>query len=1221
MWLARLDLLAFGHFTDLRLHLGPGLHLVYGPNEAGKTTTLRAIRQLLFGFDERTRDNFVHQNSNLRIGGLIRNHAGIELEVIRRKTRKDSLRGIDEATTIDDGVWQNVLCGIDEATFSNRYGIDYEQLVKGGHEIATGTGDLGEILFATGSGVSDLTSVQKRLSDEAAELFRPQGKKQRLNQAIVEWQEQRELVAKQQLSVAEWEDVDRQRRDTQIRLDAVCGELSLKDQVRDQYRRMLKSWPLVREQTSLEQRLSELAAAKRLPNEFMAMRQEASLLLSHADSHESAAAKTRQDAERQLECLAISPELLSKADELTQLFADWGSYSKAQLDRPQLVNQLEHHVDICRNLLSDLGPSASAAQEATIEIDRVEITKLNQLGRKKAGLVQAVQQAEMHCERIQRRLDETRQKLERLPVARSSQPLRDAIRQARCEGDLETQLEKVNGEIESLTRERRSQLERLGLWTGSIEKLKEMRVPTLESVRDWEIEFTSNQNEQSILKSRLDDLESECQQRRKQLDELQRGYDLPTEIDLSNTRSKRDDLLNQIRQAVEAKKVPKKAIIDSFAQTVAETDRIVDLLRSEATLVAQVAEQKSEFATLESRKYELQSKLNEFDDSRTNLEQRWQAEWGDLGAKAFSPREMQTWLAHRETLLLNHAQIARHSVEAKQLVERAKTQISILSQLLFNAAPFGDQTDVGLASRENDLKTVSSTSRQQLSFGWDHNFDHDQQIRESPGSGADLIGAHSLEELLLRAEDQLKQDEALATARKETEEAHSRLLLDQKESLDQMKRAQDELQQWQTEWETRLADLNIALDLSPDAADAFLQTLSELFDHRRQAEQLRLRIVGIAADAEQFESKVKRMCESIASDLLPLTTTDAVTKLRDRLLAGQKDLATFNEQTARKAQAEHQLVQSRQTRAKGMNLVNQLCTMAGLNAPVTESLRNGSNSLAPIFDTLIKIEADSQHRLQLEDQLERVQKQLVELAAEMPLSEHLEQVRQASLEHLNVRVGELDVECLQLAEERDRLNRQLGGFDEQLQRMDGSAVAAEAEEKQRQLLAQMRSDVEQYARTKLASSVLHAAVERYRDKIRGPVLTVASELFRELTLGSFDGLRVDEDNNSHPVLVGLRNGGREIVSVDGMSEGTCDQLYLALKLASLTLETAPRSHLPFIVDDILIQFDDARSAAALRILARLGRQRQVIFFTHHEHLLDIARQHLADDCTIQRLNR
>jgi len=60
-----LDLLAFGPFADEHLDLSAGdygLHVIYGPNEAGKSTCLRALSQLLYGFDHRSSDNFVHPN-------------------------------------------------------------------------------------------------------------------------------------------------------------------------------------------------------------------------------------------------------------------------------------------------------------------------------------------------------------------------------------------------------------------------------------------------------------------------------------------------------------------------------------------------------------------------------------------------------------------------------------------------------------------------------------------------------------------------------------------------------------------------------------------------------------------------------------------------------------------------------------------------------------------------------------------------------------------------------------------------------------------------------------------------------------------------------------------------------------------------------------------------------------------------------------------------------
>lgn len=76
-----------------------------------------------------------------------------------------------------------------------------------------------------------------------------------------------------------------------------------------------------------------------------------------------------------------------------------------------------------------------------------------------------------------------------------------------------------------------------------------------------------------------------------------------------------------------------------------------------------------------------------------------------------------------------------------------------------------------------------------------------------------------------------------------------------------------------------------------------------------------------------------------------------------------------------------------------------------------------------------------------------------------------------------------------------------------------------------------------------------------------------------------------------------------------MSEGTCDQVYLALRLASLSLYLDREEPLPFIVDDILVNFDDQRSLATLRVLVEFSKRTQVIMFTHHQHIVELAREH------------
>jgi len=73
MIIERLDLIAHGRFNQVSLDLSAGprrFHIVYGANESGKSTTLRAIGDLLFGYPTQSFDAYRFQYRDLRVGGV-----------------------------------------------------------------------------------------------------------------------------------------------------------------------------------------------------------------------------------------------------------------------------------------------------------------------------------------------------------------------------------------------------------------------------------------------------------------------------------------------------------------------------------------------------------------------------------------------------------------------------------------------------------------------------------------------------------------------------------------------------------------------------------------------------------------------------------------------------------------------------------------------------------------------------------------------------------------------------------------------------------------------------------------------------------------------------------------------------------------------------------------------------------------------------------------------
>jgi uncharacterized protein YhaN len=118
------------------------------------------------------------------------------------------------------------------------------------------------------------------------------------------------------------------------------------------------------------------------------------------------------------------------------------------------------------------------------------------------------------------------------------------------------------------------------------------------------------------------------------------------------------------------------------------------------------------------------------------------------------------------------------------------------------------------------------------------------------------------------------------------------------------------------------------------------------------------------------------------------------------------------------------------------------------------------------------------------------------------------------------------------------------------------------------------------------------------------MLLAASRYFLQMTDGQFVRL-VSDDSEAKPVLLAQRANGSQ-VRVEGLSEGTRDQLYLALRLAALEIRREAGYDLPVVLDDVLMTSDDARAALALGAISEFSKGQQVIVFTHHAHLLKVA---------------
>ncbi|MET0594515.1 MAG: hypothetical protein ABW133_17575 [Polyangiaceae bacterium] len=404
-------------------------------------------------------------------------------------------------------------------------------------------------------------------------------------------------------------------------------------------------------------------------------------------------------------------------------------------------------------------------------------------------------------------------------------------------------------------------------------------------------------------------------------------------------------------------------------------------------------------------------------------------------------------------------------------------------------------------------------------------------------------------------------------------------------------------------WRGAVEPLGLGPTASPEQVTATLEHLEKGALYAEQAAAVRRQRAALAREMDAFRADTLRLAEEHARDLTEMAADRAAAEIIDRYHRGRSALATRHELDRQIERTTAQLEEQRDRHRAAITTVTELMRAANVTsmAALEPAIR--------ISDELRSLAVD----------LARFDHDLEDLGGPASLEA---EAGDADVDAVTVRLGELDLELDGLRENASMIDRRIGSAEAGIKELeDPHAKAADAAIDAEGALARVREIAQRYLRARAASIVLAREIEIYRQKNQGPVLTRATELFRRLTLGSFDGLRTDFDGEDKPILVGVRAGGGD-VGVEAMSDGTRDQLYLALRVASLERFADLGNPMPMVLDDILVHFDDDRSRAALEVLGELSEKAQVLFFTHHARLIELAQGTIAPGkLTVRELDR
>ena len=1140
MRLEKLTLAPYGGFEDRTLVFDSAapLHVVFGRNEAGKTTTLNAISDWLFGFPLRTDQGWRFDMTALRVGGALRFADGSLLEARRRKGRGNTL--VDAADKpISDAALVAALGGISRETFELEFGLTARALREGGEAVLKAGGALAETLAAGSSGLSALVKLRERLAGEAGDLFTPR----------------RSAGKAFYVALDSYEAADRKLREAVVTAEALKSAESRKvdafndeNRLREDYEESGRALARLERAGRTQATLARLAALQRDAEGFAD--------LPEIDASALAAARKALDDDRALqsELARLAADAEAEALEIETLAVD-----QAMLGAAEAIDSAREKLGAVRKAADDLPRRTEARAQALAQLDDLA----RRLGLPDHEALLAAPPSDPDLALARRALEARREAAGRLEDARAAvvketgrrdalgpaepppadpEPLRrrlDAI--AARQADAET-LRRERLDLSNEARALAEEAGRLDPAVPDLEALARAPVPGAAEIAPYVEADQSRAKARQVVERELDKSRRELAAAEAALAALEREAKGATRTDWLAARARRERALDRLGEALDGEVARRREAFEVVRDLVAAADHIGDAVVDDTERAARLQSEREGVAARRTALAQAEGEARRLGDEAEAAHAVWTSLWARAGLAPRPPAAMARWADRLEALLQRRTKLAARSAQAAELgrrVEEAEAALRQWFEALGVVAPTG--FEIALSEARDEV-----AARQRA---WD--------------------GAR-------------KAADARAAAARAVAEAEAGVTRRERELADIL-----------AGWPQAMRGLRLAESATPAEAEAALAAWAGVPLPRQTVTRETRSIEGIERDLSDFARAVGEIVAAVAPDLADLPPEAALGRLVTAL-DGQRRAA------ARKAQLEKS-AETRQARRRREEAQRHAL------APSLAALRDyfGATGETELALALERCEA----RRACEAERVKAWRQLADSGDGLDEEElRAEQVELdlAALAEALTSARARRAELITAMAAAARAARDAEADYEALARgRDAASAARERMEARGELL----DIAERWALRQGAAKLAERVVERHRAAAQDPLIARAGEFFATATGASFSGLATDYDDADRPTLVAARANGRK-VKVEALSEGARDQLFLSLRLA--LLERRAGEPLPFIGDDILASFDDARTALTLRLLADFGRARQVLLFTHHNHVAELARAAGAD---------
>ncbi len=548
MRIVRLDLKAFGPFTNLSLDFSGGspggLHVIYGPNEAGKSSALRAVRDLLYGFEHRTRDAHRHATEDLCIGGLLEGLEG-RVYVQRIKRRKDSLLDADGAV-FDEARLKKLLGGVERDTFTRSFGLGHAELEAQGERMLKGEASVGETLFDAGTGGVDVRRLLETLEAEQEKLYRQRGK-QEINRLLEQYAEARrrsqELWLLPETFQKQTEDLEAARAELGRTVERIAQLRTEQHRLHD----LKKALPALQRRAECLSELAALGNVVLIPEAASERRERAEAKAAAARAAIFRLEEESVRSARRLAELEVPEALLAMGQGRVARLADApGRTRKAREDLPRREADLRALESQARASLTRLGRAGAPLTVEAVQVSTAERGRIRALSTEREKLDERLRRLRERHSELQLELDEQSARLARLAEPTRADALERVAGLSRALGDVEAPVLALETRADELLAQAAQRLSGLNPAVSTLAELGALLVPAPETLLRFSREAESRAQRAAALRDEHKRLGERAAETRATIRRIEASGEVPSEAELERARGERDRTLGSL---------------------------------------------------------------------------------------------------------------------------------------------------------------------------------------------------------------------------------------------------------------------------------------------------------------------------------------------------------------------------------------------------------------------------------------------------------------------------------------------------------------------------------------------------------------------------------------------------------------------------------------------------------------------------------------------------